>query len=411
VVVLEPTVEILFNYLRNVVYNPSDAVLEVDKLPKDFQEFGTGLKYFAECVMETKGLAQALSIGDLSVLLPARGNELAAPLKSLHASLRHLTWQAQQIAQGDYNQRIDFMGEFSYSFNKMVQQLAERRQKLEDKIEQIQKKKESLEQSNHLLTTLMHHVPQQIIVIERDTHEILLMNNIAVNEVNSDVNYLENMIKMISSHKDLDNGREVDITYVVGETERYFMVKTYFLEWNNSNAEILVISDVSATKCQIKTLEVHAYRDSLTQLYNRTFGMLTLDSWLFDEKKFVLIFADLDKLKFVNDEFGHNEGDEYIKNAARHLKTFSSDAVVCRIGGDEYMLLASDISYHDANERMKKISYNLQNDEYQKNKEYSYSISYGIVEVKETLLASDILSIADERMYECKKMRRKNRQD
>ena len=408
---MEPTVEILFNYLRNVVYNPSDAVLEVDKLPKDFQEFGTGLKYFAECVMETKGLAQALSIGDLSVLLPARGNELAAPLKSLHASLRHLTWQAQQIAQGDYNQRIDFMGEFSYSFNKMVQQLAERRQKLEDKIEQIQKKKESLEQSNHLLTTLMHHVPQQIIVIERDTHEILLMNNIAVNEVNSDVNYLENMIKMISSHKDLDNGREVDITYVVGETERYFMVKTYFLEWNNSNAEILVISDVSATKCQIKTLEVHAYRDSLTQLYNRTFGMLTLDSWLFDEKKFVLIFADLDKLKFVNDEFGHNEGDEYIKNAARHLKTFSSDAVVCRIGGDEYMLLASDISYHDANERMKKISYNLQNDEYQKNKEYSYSISYGIVEVKETLLASDILSIADERMYECKKMRRKNRQD
>ena len=410
---MEPTAKLFFNYLRNVIYDPANAVLDVEKLPEEYQEFGSGLKYFAESVMETKGLAYALSTGDLSILLPSRGNELAAPLKSLHASLKHLTWQAQQIAQGDYNQRVDFMGEFSYAFNKMVEQLAERRQKLEDKIEQIQKKTTSLEQSNHLLTTLMHHVPQQIIVIERDTHEVLLMNNIAVNELNNDANYIDNMIKIIFDHDDLDNGREVDVTYVQGETERYFMVKTYFLEWNNSNAEIFVISDVSATKCKIKTLEVHAYRDSLTQLYNRTFGMLTLDSWLFDEKSFILIFADLDKLKYINDEFGHNEGDEYIKNAAKHLETFSSDAIVCRLGGDEYMILASDVSFDEAQEKMDIIYDNFENDEYQKDKDYSYSLSFGIIAVgtENTLSASDILSIADERMYEHKRMRKKIRQN
>lgn len=284
---MESTAETLFNYLRNVIYDPGNAVLDVEKLPEEFQDIGSGLKYFAECVIETKGLAQALSIGDLSVLLPSRGNELAAPLKSLHASLKHLTWQTQQIAQGDYNQRVDFMGEFSYAFNKMVVQLAERRQ----------------------------------------------------------------------------------------------------------------------------TLEVHAYRDSLTQLYNRTFGMLTLDSWLYEKRRFVLIFADLDNLKYINDKFGHKEGDEYIMNAAKHLRTYSPDAVISRIGGDEFMLLVPDASLDESYVIMSKIYENFQNDIYLNDKPFSYSISYGIaaVDTDNKLSASDILSIADERMYTNKRMKKKVR--
>jgi len=118
--------EILFNYLRDVIYDPSNAVLDIEKLPEDFQDFGKGLQYFADCVMESKSLAQALSKGVLNGKIPQADNEIAAPLKSLHASLRHLTWQAQQIAKGDYKQRVNFMGDFSAAFNTMAQQLDER---------------------------------------------------------------------------------------------------------------------------------------------------------------------------------------------------------------------------------------------------------------------------------------------
>jgi PAS domain S-box-containing protein len=124
--------EILFNYLRDVIYNPARAKLDLEQLPEDFRDLGQGLEYLVECVFETKQIAHALSRGDLDGKQPSRGNELAAPLKSLQASLKHLTWQTEQVAKGDYRQRVDFMGSFAAAFNTMVQLLDERRQALMD---------------------------------------------------------------------------------------------------------------------------------------------------------------------------------------------------------------------------------------------------------------------------------------
>ncbi|MCL2121218.1 MAG: ATP-binding protein [Clostridiales bacterium] len=126
---MDAVAETLFEYLRNVIYDPEHASLDLTKLPESFQDFGKGLSYFANCVMETKSLALALSKGDLSGKVPSPDNEIASPLKSLHASLRHLTWQTQQVANGDYQQRVKFMGDFAQAFNMMAQQLEERKKK------------------------------------------------------------------------------------------------------------------------------------------------------------------------------------------------------------------------------------------------------------------------------------------
>ena len=63
-----------------------------------------------------------LSIGDLSQDFKIKGF-MGGALKALQANLRHITWQTQVVASGDYSQRIDFMGEFSDAFNSMVTQL------------------------------------------------------------------------------------------------------------------------------------------------------------------------------------------------------------------------------------------------------------------------------------------------
>jgi len=123
---MNPVADILFNYLQNVIYDPANAELDIDSLPEDFQQFGLGLRFFSECVMQTQDLAKALAKGDLDCEIPPRNNELAAQLKSLHASLRHLTWQTQQIAKGSYKQRVNFMGDFAEAFNTMASQLEER---------------------------------------------------------------------------------------------------------------------------------------------------------------------------------------------------------------------------------------------------------------------------------------------
>ncbi len=65
----------------------------------------------------------ALSKGRLDFAIPPGKLSVLSSLKSLQASLRHLTWTTQQIAKGDYNQRVSFMGEFAEAFNSMALQL------------------------------------------------------------------------------------------------------------------------------------------------------------------------------------------------------------------------------------------------------------------------------------------------
>jgi len=401
------TLDVLFSYLRDALYDTQNAVLNIERLPKEFQEFGKGLHYFVQCVVEAKIMARALSKGDLAEKATSRGNEVAAPLKSLHASLKHLTWQTQQIAQGDYRQRVEFMGEFSVAFNTMIEQLEERQKKLEDKIGRIQ-------QGNILLSSLMRKVPLQIFVVDQDTKEVLLMNDIVASEVNKDPLYIENLIQIVNDSvgDDLHNSQDIEFSYFREGVKCTYMVSVYLLEWDKSNSKVFVINDVSSTKSKIEELEIHAFHDSFTQLYNRAFGMRMLDTWIYAKSKFVLVFTDLDNLKYINDEFGHNEGDTYIKNAAKHLKTFSPDAIVCRIGGDEFMLLMIDIDYEDAYDKMNTVSENLRRDDYLSDKLYSYNISFGIVfvEAENELSAGDILSIADERMYENKRKKKKTAQ-
>ncbi|HEY3278811.1 MAG TPA: ATP-binding protein [Syntrophorhabdaceae bacterium] len=81
-------------------------------------------------ILAVQEFALALSKGDLSRPLHAKG-AMVGSLKTLQANLRHLTWQTQVIAKGDFSQRVDFMGDFSESFNLMVSSLADMRDALE----------------------------------------------------------------------------------------------------------------------------------------------------------------------------------------------------------------------------------------------------------------------------------------
>lgn len=59
---------------------------------------------------------------------------VAHSAKSLQATMRHLTWQTEQVAKGDFNQRVGFLGDFSSSFNWMVKQLETNRTHLENTV-------------------------------------------------------------------------------------------------------------------------------------------------------------------------------------------------------------------------------------------------------------------------------------
>ena len=80
-----------------------------------------------------------LSQGELQdIRLPAK-NFLASPFKELHSQLLHLTWQTEQVANGDYKQRVDFMGDFSKAFNSMIISLDHHDNLLNNKIDELEK--------------------------------------------------------------------------------------------------------------------------------------------------------------------------------------------------------------------------------------------------------------------------------
>ena len=242
---------------------------------------------------------------------------------------------------------------------------------------------------------------------------MLLSNELAIRETDADPDYIRKLLDVLPDYRTIRGNHHVDFQINQAGLERYLAISVYLTEWNKANAVALVVNDVSAEKKQIKELEDHAYRDSLTYTFNRFYGMLTLSEWLESQKRFSLIFVDLDNLKYVNDVHGHNEGDEYIIRVSKHLSKFSPEAVVCRLGGDEFMLLAPGIGHADASARMIDISCAIENDEYLHDKDYKYSVSYGVVasDEQESMRSSIILNLADERMYEHKRARKKERLD
>ena len=64
------------------------------------------------------GFINSLDLVNLDYIPPKGKNKLLDDIKSLQSNIKHLTWKTQIIAQGDFTQKIDFMGDFSVSFNK-----------------------------------------------------------------------------------------------------------------------------------------------------------------------------------------------------------------------------------------------------------------------------------------------------
>jgi len=90
-------------------------------------------------VQEVHAFIVPLAHGNINdIRLPHTRNFFSSPFKELHSRLVHLTWQASRVAQGDYSQRIDFMGDFSDAFNTMIESLSRNEQELKIKIAELE---------------------------------------------------------------------------------------------------------------------------------------------------------------------------------------------------------------------------------------------------------------------------------
>jgi diguanylate cyclase (GGDEF)-like protein len=411
---VNPVAEQLFEYLRGVLFTPDKISLNYAGLPDDFTELGQGLEYLADCIGELRAFAAALARGDLNASVPSTDNELAAPLKSLHATLRHLTWQTQQVALGDYSQRVDYLGEFADAFNTMTRQLEQRYNALTDEVERSNRQAQALAQSNDLFELVTRTTAQWICVADRANSEWLFTNypisNILANE--AFMPQLESWITgQLSSLEAGSEFRVIEVDLSFGGLSQHFSAMIRPVLWRGRDSAVFVLTDTSAERKHMDELETAAYRDPLTKQFNRHYGMRLLEHLTSERRAFILCFVDMDNLKYVNDKFGHLEGDKYILEVSSALRGFASDVTVCRLGGDEFMLMLENWTQDRAERRCEQLRSNLIARNAEENSPYYRSMSYGVIGVlpDNELTPSELLAAADEKMYAFKRSHKMER--
>jgi diguanylate cyclase (GGDEF)-like protein/PAS domain S-box-containing protein len=178
---------------------------------------------------------------------------------------------------------------------------------------------------------------------------------------------------------------------------------------------IFQIQDITERKRAEAAIHTLSLADELTGLYNRR-GFLAFckqhrSSLHRANKSGVLVYADLDGLKRINDSFGHKEGDRALVKTAELLKeTFRSADVLGRLGGDEFTALAAVEPEGGVEKLISRLEEKFENYNSLKLVPYKLSISIGVAQVDSDATQSmeDLMALADLAMYENKRAKRLN---
>jgi len=174
-----------------------------------------------------------------------------------------------------------------------------------------------------------------------------------------------------------------------------------------------VIEDITKRKRMEEEIKALAITDQLTGLYNRR-GFITLSEQQLKiaeraDSRLLLLFADLDGMKWINDNLGHVKGDEALIGVADILKKVFREAdIVARVGGDEFAVLALGASREYPDLLKDRLQQQIDLHNRSQNRDYHLSLSIGIAESDPGSVVSidDLMSRADERMYENKKSKK-----
>lgn len=177
----------------------------------------------------------------------------------------------------------------------------------------------------------------------------------------------------------------------------------------------LTAHDVTAAREEASKLRHRASHDPLTGLANRRQILATLAHAVSRQRgrpgRVAAIFVDVDRLKYVNDALGHQIGDRLLVSAARRLdEVVRPQDHVARIGGDEFLVVCSEISGPDAAmEIAERVRQSLTGRLRIRQLDLHLSVSIGVAmsedhldEVSDVAAASALISDSDTAMYEAK---------
>jgi len=187
-------------------------------------------------------------------------------------------------------------------------------------------------------------------------------------------------------------------------------IQTYMLTFqawliNVSNAleNVRVHDELNRLITKLEEFSIH---DDLTGLYNRralnTIGNKYLKQCVESRSKLMVFTADMDKLKFINDKFGHAYGDVALKVVAESMQQAANHNEICiRMGGDEFMAIGIDYDEEKLERFIEHFLESLNRFNFITDYDFGVYVSYGshLIHPDEDTSIESCLGIADKLMY------------
>lgn len=208
---------------------------------------------------------------------------------------------------------------------------------------------------------------------------------------------------------ELDYSKPIQVRYKNVNGEYIWFEESVIPIYDNKRKLIVLIGfcrNIQERKAMEDELKKVSFYDSLTGIWNRSYFQREINELnTVRNEKIGMIICDLDNLKYINDNFGHPQGDELLKEFSRILESYTSKTIIsARIGGDEFVLLSKGESY----DFVEKLYHDLLKsiDEYNlkiKYKVVPLSVSVGFAYSESSIgLTQQVYNIADSKMYEHK---------
>jgi diguanylate cyclase (GGDEF)-like protein/PAS domain S-box-containing protein len=176
---------------------------------------------------------------------------------------------------------------------------------------------------------------------------------------------------------------------------------------------LITCVDITKLKMLEEELRALSLTDDLTELYNRrgffTLGRQQLKMAERMQKGVMLVYMDVDNMKWINDTLGHREGDNALIYVSNILKeTFRESDIIARIGGDEFVVLAIEAEKNHTEVFAERLQENINKHNNTSKQPYRLSISTGITHyAPDTPDGLDsLIKVADELMYKNKRDKR-----
>lgn len=371
---------------------------------------------------EVCGFALDLSAGRLDTD-PPRDNFLVSPFKQLQSNLRHLVWQTGRIANGDLNQHVDFLGEFSDSFNSMIQSLREKRE--------VEK---ALAASEKRLKDITDTLGEGVYVLDSEARLIFL--NPAGEEM---LGWKEHELLGKIVH-DVFHCRRPDGSVYPAEDcpaletlrsgKIFHLRDDIFIRRDDSVLPVSFIStpihedglgvtgavvafhDITTRKVFQEALarandllEEKASTDVLTGIANRR----RFDDALLREisrasrhsEPLSVVMFDIDNFKEVNDTYGHHVGDLVLTRlVGMVLSLLRDEDLLARWGGEEFVILLPQTTIDAGIEMAERLRRTVENDGF--TSVGKITCSFGVTDLGPEDDEETLMERTDRAMYKAK---------